>query len=157
MTGGRGVLGLSFVGYVPLASKSPYPIVVYSVANYRPHLSHFWANMNTPIFLIHKHSGTFANRKYEEQSYPKKSENLRPHYSQSSRENATSSSGTSPVASYKAVLPPQPWELWPPTLIATFPKIRLEHFQHCRYHCNRDSRVFQNLNRKKGTAKRLIC
>ena len=40
-----GVLGLIFAGYVPLASQSPYPIIVYSVANYRPHLSHFWANM----------------------------------------------------------------------------------------------------------------
>ena len=42
--GGGGVLGLIFAGYVPLASQSPYPIIVYSVANYRPHLSHFWAN-----------------------------------------------------------------------------------------------------------------
>ena len=33
-----------FAGYVPLASQSPYPIVVYSMANYRPHLSHsVWA------------------------------------------------------------------------------------------------------------------
>ena len=31
---------------------------------------------------------------------------MQPHYSQSSRENATSSSGTSPVASYKEVPPP---------------------------------------------------
>ena len=30
---------------------------------------------------------------------------MRPHYSQSSRENATPSSGTSPLASYKGVLP----------------------------------------------------
>ena len=46
-SGGRGggVLGLIFAGYVPLAFQSPYPIMVYSVANYRPHLSHFWANM----------------------------------------------------------------------------------------------------------------
>ena len=29
--------------------------------------------------LQHKHSGMFANRKYEELSYPKKSENVRPH------------------------------------------------------------------------------
>ena len=29
-----GVLGLIFAGYVPLASQSPYPIIVYSVANY---------------------------------------------------------------------------------------------------------------------------
>ena len=41
---GGGVLGLSFAGYVLLASQNPYPIIVYSVASYRPHLSHFWAN-----------------------------------------------------------------------------------------------------------------
>ena len=28
--------------------------------------------------LQYKHSGTFANRKYEELSYPKKAENVRP-------------------------------------------------------------------------------
>ena len=39
--GGGGVLGSIFAGYVPLASPNPYPIIVYSVANYRPHLSHF--------------------------------------------------------------------------------------------------------------------
>ena len=45
--GGGGLLGLNFTRYVPLASHSPYPnpIIVYSVANDRPHLSHFWANM----------------------------------------------------------------------------------------------------------------
>ena len=42
--GGGGVLGLIFAGFVLLASQSPYLIIVYSVANYRPHLSHFWAN-----------------------------------------------------------------------------------------------------------------
>ena len=30
---------------LPLASQSPYPIIVYAVANYRLHLSHFWENM----------------------------------------------------------------------------------------------------------------
>ena len=25
--------------------RDPLPIIVYSVTNYRPHLSHFWANM----------------------------------------------------------------------------------------------------------------
>ena len=30
-----------FAGYVPLASQSPYSIIVYSMANYRPHLSTF--------------------------------------------------------------------------------------------------------------------
>ena len=43
--------------------------------------------------LRYKHSGTFANPKYEELSYP-----VRLHYSQSSRENATPSSGTSTLA-----------------------------------------------------------
>ena len=43
--GGGGVLGLNFAGYVLLASQIPYPVIVYSVANYRPHLSHVWANM----------------------------------------------------------------------------------------------------------------
>ena len=44
----RGVLGSTCTGYVPLASPNPYPIIVYSVANYRSHVSHFWAN--TPQF-----------------------------------------------------------------------------------------------------------
>ena len=44
--GGGGVVGPSFAGYVPLASQNPRtPIIVYSVASYRPHLSHFWANV----------------------------------------------------------------------------------------------------------------
>ena len=69
------------------------------------------------FYLQYKHSGTFANGKYEELSYPKKEENvrphssnsrkMRPHYSQSIRENATLSSGKSPLASYKEV-PPTP-------------------------------------------------
>ena len=67
--------------------------------------------------LQYKHSGTFTNRKCEELSHPKKSENVRPHCwlvtllkiwphcSPSSRENATPSSDTSPLASYKEVRP----------------------------------------------------
>ena len=67
--------------------------------------------MNEEHFTFHlqyKHSGTFANRKYEELPYPQKSENvrphssnsieMRPHSSQSSRENATPSSSISPLA-----------------------------------------------------------
>ena len=42
---GGGVLALIFPSYVPLASQSSYPIIVYSVTNYRPHFSHFWANV----------------------------------------------------------------------------------------------------------------
>ena len=41
------VLGFMFAGYVPLASQSPYPIIVYNY--YRPHLSHFLENV---IFAI---------------------------------------------------------------------------------------------------------
>ena len=65
--------------------------------------------LNEEHFTFHlqyKHSGTFANRKYGELSYPKKSENVLPHFIQSSLENGTPSSGTSPLASYKEVLPP---------------------------------------------------
>ena len=35
-----------FAGYVPLASQSPCPIKVYFLANYRPHLSHFFGICN---------------------------------------------------------------------------------------------------------------
>ena len=45
--GGVGwVLGFSFAGYVPLASQSPCLIIVYFVASYRPHLSHFLGKCN---------------------------------------------------------------------------------------------------------------
>ena len=77
--------------------------------------------LNEEHFTFHlqyKHSGTFANRKYGELSYPKNQKmcdpilvtllKMRPHYSQSSRDNGTPSSGTSPLASYKEVPPPDP-------------------------------------------------
>ena len=64
----------------------------------------------------YKHSGTFANCLYEQLSYPKKQKicdpipvtllKMGPHYSHSSRENATPSSGTSSLASYKGVPSP---------------------------------------------------
>ena len=44
--GGGGVLGLSFAGYVPLASQSPCPIIGYFVASYRSNLSHFLGKCN---------------------------------------------------------------------------------------------------------------
>ena len=40
-----GEFQLIFAGYVSLASQSPYHIIVYYVANYRPLLGHFWANV----------------------------------------------------------------------------------------------------------------
>ena len=64
--------------------------------------------LNEEHFTFHpqyKHSGTFANRKCEELFYPQKSEDVRPH-SSNSIENATRSNGTSPLASYKEVPPP---------------------------------------------------
>ena len=71
---------------------------------------------NTLLITYSKHSDTFANRKYEELSYPKNQImcdpilvtllKMRPHYSHSSRENATPSSGTSSLASYEEVPPP---------------------------------------------------
>ena len=48
--GGRGGgTWLMFAGYVPLASQSPYPIIVYFLAYYIPHLSHFLENVIFPI------------------------------------------------------------------------------------------------------------
>ena len=44
-----GELGLMFAGLVPLASQSPYPILVYFLANYRLHPTHFLENV---IFAI---------------------------------------------------------------------------------------------------------
>ena len=85
--------------------------------------------MNWPIFfklneehftshLQYKHAVTFANRKYDELSYPENQKKcdpilvtlskMRPHYRQSSRENATSSSNASPLASYKEKPSPPP-------------------------------------------------
>ena len=79
--------------------------------------------MNEEYFTFHlqyKHSGTFANRKCEELIFIPKNPKMcdpilvtplkmRPRYSQSRRENATPSSGASPLASYKEVPPPPEW------------------------------------------------
>ena len=107
--GPGGLLFLIFVGYVLLASQSPYPIIGCSVASIDPILVTFgqmcnfrdsalvtfyfciYLILNEEHFAFHlqyKHSGTFPDRKYGELSYPKKSENVRPH-SSNSIENAT--------------------------------------------------------------------
>ena len=78
--------------------------------------------MNEEHFTFHlqlKHSGTFANCN-EELSYLKNQKmcdsilvallKMRPYYSQSSRENVTPSSDTSPLASFKEV-PPSPGKI----------------------------------------------
>ena len=71
-------------------------------------LTHFLNKLNEEHFTFHlqyKYPGTFANRKYEQLSYPKNPKmcgpilvtllKMQPHYSQSSCENATSFSGIS--------------------------------------------------------------
>ena len=78
---GGGYLGQVFAGYVPLTSQSPHPIIVYSVANYRPHLSHFWPY----VIVIAAVNLLFLNPCLPEFSYPKNPENLRLHFSNSTK------------------------------------------------------------------------
>ena len=40
----RGLFEEVFAGYLPLVSHNPEPIVVNSVANCRPRISHLWLN-----------------------------------------------------------------------------------------------------------------
>lgn len=37
-----GVLMTAFSGFVSTVSLNPYSIIIYSLTNYGPHLSHFW-------------------------------------------------------------------------------------------------------------------
>ena len=95
-----GVLGSIFAGYVPLASPKPYPIKVYSGANYRPHVRHVWANIPqipTCQNLLTPEIPQMCDPILVTLLAPIK---MQPHYSQSSRENATPSSGTPPLAIY---------------------------------------------------------
>ena len=129
MGGGGGGPGVNFCWvsvYVPLASKSTSPIIVILWPIIDPILVTFgqkcnfrYLNLVTFYLYIHlisneehftfhqhyKHSGTFANRKYEELSYPPKLENVRLH-STDSIDNATPNNSTSPLASYTEVPPP---------------------------------------------------
>ena len=78
--------------------------------------------LNEKHFTFHlqcKHSGTFANRKYEEPPYPKYQKvcdpmlvtllKMRPHYGQSSRKNSTPSRGTSHQPLITKYSPHPPW------------------------------------------------
>ena len=133
--GGGGWTWDNFCWVCAAASQSPYPIIVYSVANYRPHLSHFWANMkisrsqlshilllwidsffldwmkNSLLFIcstnILVRLLTVNMKNCLTPKNPKMCDpilvpllKMRPRYSQSSSENATPSSGASPLASY---------------------------------------------------------
>ena len=140
--GGGGLLGSIFAGYVLLASQSPYPIIVYSVANlidpmlvtfgqichFRdPNLVTLYLYMYVILnkeHLLFTYSTDFLVRllTVNMKDFPKTQKmyhtilltllKMRPHDSQSSRENAAPSSGTSPVASYKEVPPPPPRDVY---------------------------------------------
>ena len=63
---GGGVLGLIFAGYAPVASQSPYPIIVCSVANNRqicnfrdPNLVAFYFYELTHFFRLHEEHFAF--------------------------------------------------------------------------------------------------
>ena len=88
------------------------------MANYRPNLSHFWANqrnfrgLNLVTYILTKNLPTLESL-LTRISLPKNPENchpilvallkIQPHYSQSSRENVSPSSGISQLAYYKKV------------------------------------------------------
>ena len=88
------------------------------MANYRPNLSHFWANqrnfrrLNLVTYILTKNLPTLESL-LTRISLPKNPENchpilvallkIQPHYSQSNRENVSPSSVTSQLAYYKKV------------------------------------------------------
>ena len=87
-----------FAGYVPLASQSPYPIIIYFLANYRPHVSQFVecnaVNVSLLLNVKKQQLSDFLteNLPILNPYLPQKSKNWRPHSSKSI-ENATQSSG----------------------------------------------------------------
>ena len=100
--GGGGYLGQVLLGMCRWPLRTPHPIIVYSVANYRPHLSHFWANVIVisrtefnaiRLLNIKTTAGTifqprvflFLNFCLPEFSYPKHPENLRNHSSNTTK------------------------------------------------------------------------
>ena len=129
--GGGGVLGLIFAGYVPLASQSPYPISILwpiidpilvtfvQISNFHDlslvcfyfyELIHFLHRMkNTLLFICGSNILVrLLTVNMKNCNTPPKPENVRPHYSHSSRENATPSSGTSPLASCEGLVRKNP-------------------------------------------------
>ena len=125
--GGGGLTWVKFCWVCAAGFSEPYPIIVNSVTSYRPNLSHFWANVivisttefnasrllnikTTAETIFQPRIFLFLNLCLPEFSYPKIPEICVPilvtllkmqlHYSQSSCENATPSSSTSPVVFY---------------------------------------------------------
>ena len=101
MGGGGGTL-VDFCWVCAAGFSEPLLIIVYSVASYRPHLSHFWANAivisrmevsASGLLSIKATAGTtfqpriflFLNPCLPKFSYPKNPENLRPHSSNSTK------------------------------------------------------------------------
>ena len=67
----------------------------------------FTYSTNILVRLLTVNMNNFLTQKSENvRTHSSNSIEMRPHYSRSSRENATASSGTSPLASYKEVPPP---------------------------------------------------
>ena len=103
--GGRGeLLGSIFAGYVPLSFQNFYPFIVYCVANYSPHLCHFWSNVIyfttfcLCIYLI-KPSKTIILKRIHYIFVCVKFLDTKIFLTSNSRKFATPCSGTSPLAS----------------------------------------------------------
>ena len=92
---------------MPLASQSPYPIIVYSVANEIDHIL-----VTSPPGVTFGQICNFRDPNlvtFDLCMYLiLNEEHFTFHLEQSSRENATPSSGTTPLASYKEVPSPPP-------------------------------------------------
>ena len=100
--GGGGGTWIKFCWVCAAGFSDPLPNYIYSVANYRPHLSHFGANVTVisrtefnarRLLNIKTTAGTifqpqiflFLNPCLPEFSYPKNPENLGPHSSNSTK------------------------------------------------------------------------
>ena len=110
--GGGGQLGSIFTGYVPLTSENPYHCTLFFGQLKTPSCSHLWIwfnflTANLPIFFIPSCQNFLAlkvSKLYD--LIIVTILKMQPHYSRSSRENATPFSGTSPSAYNKEIFSP---------------------------------------------------
>ena len=135
-SGGGGYLSKFLLGMCrwPFRAPTLWPIIDPSLVTFGqicnfccPNLVTFFLSIclilneeHSTSHLQWKHSGTFANCKYEELSYITNQKicdpilvivlKMQPYYSHYRHKNATPFSGTSPLASYKEVPPPPPDE-----------------------------------------------
>ena len=99
---GGGGTWVKFCWVCAAGFSEPLPIIVYSVASYRPHLSHFWANIimisrtefnasrllnikTTARTIFQPRIFLFLNPCLPEFPYPRHPENVRPHSSNSTK------------------------------------------------------------------------